>query len=86
MKRKIGKISILILVSTLFFSVILSHTPSTDKDLASLIALNVANAKRVQAFGCIYSGEDYDSCLHDGITVKRCYENVTGECWYEPPN
>ncbi len=82
MKKIIGIFSLLLIPGTMLFNVTLSSRSNTDVDLASLIATNVANAEATQATGCIYSGDWNDSCKHDGVTVKRCYSNATGECWY----
>jgi hypothetical protein len=83
MKKIIGIFSLLLVAGAILFNVTLSSTSKTNAnvDLAGLIATNVANAE-TQATGCIYSGDWNDSCKHNGVTVKRCYSNATGECWY----
>ncbi|MDD4755785.1 MAG: hypothetical protein PHG29_06860 [Prolixibacteraceae bacterium] len=83
MKKIIGIFSILLIAGIMLLNVNLSFNSKADVDvyLAGLIATNVANAE-TQATGCIYSGDWNDSCKHNGVTVKRCYSNATGECWY----
>jgi len=78
----IGIFSVVLIAGAMFLNVNLSSNSNAELNLATLIATSVANAEATQATGCIYSGSWDDSCKHNGITVKRCYSNATGECWY----
>lgn len=74
MKKKIVRFSIAIIACAMFFNANLSQNTKSDVNLASLIAINVANAEITPAWGCEYTGYWLDRCTHVLFTVTNCID------------
>ncbi len=75
MKKIIGIFVFLLIVGTMFFNVNLSSYSKSDVDvdLASLVAINVANAEDGGA-GCFYTSYWLDECSQPPYVTKSLCE------------
>ena len=80
-KKKFGIFSVTIIACAMFYNANLSQNTKSDVNLASLIAINIANAE-TPATGCQYTGQWQDSCTVLGITVVNCINGWPTTCGY----
>lgn len=72
MKKKIGIFIVAIIACAMFFNANLSQNTKSDVNLASLIAINIANAEGSNPFCCDDPG---DTCKVYGTTIQDCDES-----------
>jgi hypothetical protein len=83
MKKILGIFSVVLIASIMFFNVnILSKFNSkVNVNLASLIAINIANAEGEDPPGCFYSGYWLDECAIPPYVPKPfCYPQYIYLC------
>ena|GEM_PF-2675020 len=71
MKKKIGIFSVVIIACAMFFNANLTQNTKSDVNLASLIAINIANAEGSNPNCCNDPG---DQCAVYGTIIKDCDE------------